>query len=241
MRSDHHWMTLHRVRFPEPVAALESSFARPDGPECWRFCPGHNLGENKLPTWRSDTWCAFGIYEDRAAAQMVFDAPDNHFPALAETVESWHALAVPIQHRGDVNWRGQVQSDCAVRPADEDFPGILAVMTSASFNDPTNPGELPRISRFAVKVSEAIEFLGQQPGNLRRAVFNGGFDGLEGFTLTLWESDETMLKAAYHSGHHRMLMDESRDGSTFDRSSFTRLRIVDSRGSWSGDPLELAA
>jgi heme-degrading monooxygenase HmoA len=113
-------------------------------------------------------------------------------------------------------------------------------VTSASFNDPANPEELPRISRFAVKVSEAIAFLGAQPGNLRHGVFNGGFDGREGFTLTLWDSDDAMLKAAYHSGHHRKLMDESRDGSTFDRSSFTRLRILQSSGSWDGDPLAAA-
>jgi hypothetical protein len=50
-----------------------------------------------------------------------------------------------------------------------------------------------------------------------------------------------MLRAAYHSGHHRTLMDESRDGSIFDRSSFTRLRLLQTRGSWSGDPLKTAA
>lgn len=237
MNDKHHWITLHRVRFPAPIAALEHRFDRPDGPECWRFCPSHNLGDNRLPTWRSDTWCGFGIHEDEASARSMFETAEEAFPALQDGLELWHALAIPVQHRGEVNWRGEVQSDSAIQPSSDEVPGTLAVMTSASFNDPKNPDELPRISRFAVKVSEAIEFLGEQPGNIRRAVFNGGFDGLEGFTLTLWESDDAMLRAAYHSGHHRTLMDESRDGSTFDRSSFTRLRIVDSRGSWSGDPL----
>ena len=234
--SEHHWITLHRVRFPQPVAALERSFARPEEPECWRFCPGHQLGENKLPTWNSDIWCEFGIHTSRFSAEAMFEAPEEAMPAFAEAVETWHALAVPVQHRGQVNWRGVVENNCAIRPCCEDPQGPLAVMTSASFDDPKNPDELPRISRFAVKVSEAIEFLGAQPGNLRRDVFNGGFDGIEGFTLTLWESDKAMLKAAYHSGHHRKLIDESRDGSTFDRSSFTRLRIIDSHGSWSGPP-----
>ena len=241
MSDSHDWITLHRVRFPDPVAALDHDFPPAQGPECWRFCPSHVLGDNNLPTWRSDVWCGFAIHADRASAQAMFDAPDRYFPALAEGVEQWHALAVPVQHRGAVNWRGMVQTDSAIRPSTAEHAGTLAVMTSASFDDPKNPDEIPRISRFAVKVSEAVHFLGQQPGNLRHDVFNGGFDGLEGFTLTLWQSDDAMLRAAYHSGHHRKLMDESRDGSTFDRSSFTRLRIIGSHGSWSGDPLKDAA
>lgn len=241
MSSQHHWITLHRIKFPKPVAALERAFETPEGPECWRFAPGHNLGDNNLPTWTADTWCGMGIFDTKEAAQAMFDDPATAFPACSEAVEQWHALALPVQHRGEVNWRGNVESNCAIKSAPEDPEGPLIVITSAGFDDPGNPRELPRISRFVVKVSEAIEFLGAQPGNLRRAVFNGGFDGKEGFTLSLWESDDAMLKAAYQSGHHRTLMDETRDGSVFDRSSFTRLRILDSKGSWFGNPLTAVA
>ncbi|MEM6579536.1 MAG: hypothetical protein AAF678_13690 [Pseudomonadota bacterium] len=237
----HHWITLHRVRFPQPIAALERSFERPDGPECWRFCPGHAVGADNLPTWVSDTWCGFGIHDTECAARSFFAAAEQRIAACADGVEMWHALAVPVQHRGAVNWRGSVETDGAIKSADADVQGPLAIVTTAGFEDPKDPTSLPRISRFVVKVSEAIAFRGAQPGNLRCAVFNGGFDGREGLTLTLWKSDDAMLRAAYHSGHHRNLMDESRDGSVFDRSSFSRLRIIDSRGSWDGDPLRDAA
>ncbi len=43
--------------------------------------------------------------------------------------------------------------------------------------------------------------------------------------------------AAYAAGEHRSRMDQSRDGSVFDYSSFTRARIVAANGSWDGDPL----
>ena len=241
MHSEHDWITLHRVRFAQPVSAVEHIFDAPQGPDCWRFCVQHTLGQDNLPTWKSDVWAALGIWPDRATAEQMMADPVAAMPAMGEALEAWHALAIPVQHRGEVRWRGVVEKDCAIRPCSEDIEAPLAVVTSASFDDPKNPAESPRISRFAVKVSEAIEFLGQQPGNLRRAVFNGGFDGREGFTLTLWESDDAMLKAAYHSGHHRTLIDESRDGSIFDRSSFTRLRIVQTHGSWSGDPLKTVA
>lgn len=235
---DHHWITLHRVRFPVAVAARERFFPAVQGTDCWRFCVRHTMGDNDLPTWTSDIWCGMGIWNNRAQAEDMMDDPVDAMPALGEAVESWHGLALPIQHRGEVRWRGELERDCAITPSETDPQGPLAVITSASFDDPTNPDEIPRMSRFAVKVAEAIDFLGQQPGNLRRDVFNGGFDGREGFTLSLWETDEAMQKAAYHSGHHRALMDESRGGSLFDRSSFTRLRILSSEGSWDGDPLE---
>ena len=235
------WITLHRVRFSKEVNAREHVFKTVQDADCWRFCVSHTLGDNGLPTWISDTWCGMGIWKSRAAAEAMMNDPFAAMPQMHDAVEAWHALALPVQHRGEVRWRGVLQSNSAIVPAEEDPEGQLAVITSASFDDPTNPDEIPRMSRFAIKVAEAIEFLGQQAGNLRRGVFNGGFDGREGFTLSLWESDDAMLKAAYHSGHHRKLMDESRDGSLFDRSSFTRLRILESYGSWDGDPLSRAA
>lgn len=237
----HHWITLHRVRFPDVISARDRVFPPVENADCWRFCVRHTMGENDLPTWTSDIWCGMGIWNSRAEAEAMLDDPVGAMPALGEAVEAWHALALPVQHRGEVRWRGTLESNCAIAPRKKDPRGQLAVITSASFDDPTNPEEIPRMSRFAVKVVEAIDFLGEQPGNLRRDVFNGGFDGREGFTLSLWDSDDAMLKAAYHSGHHRNLMDESRDGSLFDRSSFTRLRILRNTGSWDGDPLEAVA
>ena len=238
---EHHWVTLHRIRFAAPVFAPDASFDVPKGPICWRFCPSHTIGENNLPTWRSDIWCAMGIHASRSAAEEFYSAPQEHLGFLADAQEDWHALLVPVQHRGDVNWRGTVESNSAIAPAPEDVPGALAVITSAGYDDPANPDELPRISRFVVKVREAMDFLSDQPGNLAHGVFNGGFDGKEGFTLTLWDSDDAMLRAAYHSGHHRTLMDESRDGSLFDRSSFTRLRVQATKGNWPDCKLGRAA
>jgi len=45
------------------------------------------------------------------------------------------------------------------------------------------------------------------------------------------------MAAAYKAGTHRAQMDLHEQEGLFDRSSFTRLAIVDSRGSWDGDPL----
>ena len=51
-----------------------------------------------------------------------------------------------------------------------------------------------------------------------------------------------MLEAACRPGRHRTQMDHQRDVGHFDRSSFTRTRIIASKGAWDGgDPvLEIA-
>jgi hypothetical protein len=232
----HQWISLHRVRFPSAISALERKFSAPSLPECWRFCPSLLVGEDDLPTYKSDIWGGLGIYDDRSAAEAMVSAAEQHLPFLSETVEQWHALLLPFAHRGAVNWRGTVQDGVAIRTASEKPEGPLAVITSAGFNS-LGRDQYPRFARFNRGIQDVIKFYGQAAGNLRRDVFAGEFDRRDSFTVTLWRDDKAMLHAAYHEGSHRTLMDQSRDGSFFDRSSFTRARLIASSGSWDGNPL----
>jgi hypothetical protein len=94
---------------------------------------------------------------------------------------------------------------------------------------------LPRIKRFVTGVIEVLDAYGAQASNLRRAAFRGGFDGRDGFTLSLWRSDEGMRQAVYHPGTHRTRIDEDKAGLLSDRTSFTRLRPIRSWGDWDGE------
>lgn len=229
----HHWLTLHRVRFPGRVSARDSTFAAPAGAECWRFCPGHDRDERGVPSWTSDVWGGLGIYDDRAEAEAVMSNPEAHLPWLTEAEEAWHALAIPVAHHGEVNWRGTIQSDTALRCGRLAAEGPMVVVTTAGFSS-RDPSQLPRIASFMQGVSDVMDFYGTLPGNICRDVFNGGFDGLDGFTLSIWRDDKAMISGAYKPGRHKTLMDESRDGSVMDRSSFTRARIVRGQGTWDG-------
>jgi hypothetical protein len=232
----HQWISLHRVRFPSAISALERNFSVPSLPECWRFCPSLLVGEDDLPTYKSDTWGGLGIYDDRNAAEAMVSAAEQHLPFLSETVEQWHALLLPFAHRGAVNWRGTVQDRIAIRTTSQKPEGPLVVITSAGFNS-LRPDQRPRFVRFNRGIQDVIKFYSQVEGNLRRDVFVGEFDRRDSFTVTLWRNDKAMLQGAYHDGTHRTLMDQSRDGSFFDRSSFTRARLISSSGSWDGNPL----
>jgi hypothetical protein len=155
-------------------------------------------------------------------------------PWLEETVASWHCLSIPVSHRGTVNWRGYLQKGDAVHAAHSDPAGPLIVLTSAGFVS-RDAATLPRIKRFVAGVVEVMDAYGTNASNLRRAAFRGGFDGRDGFTMSLWHSDEGMLKAAYQPGAHRTRIDEDKAGLLSDRTSFTRLRVIRSWGDWDGE------
>jgi hypothetical protein len=52
--------------------------------------------------------------------------------------------------------------------------------------------------------------------------------------VSVWRSDEDMLRASYRTGVHRTYIDGHKTSSDFDRSSFARFRILDSSGKWNG-------
>lgn len=232
---DHDWITLYRVRFAAPIAARDRSFPALLGPAVWRFCPQHSSGADGLTTLTSEIWGGLGIWDSRADAEAMLCDPGAAMPWLVDAVAAWHCLAIPVSHRGKVNWRGHVEDGTAVRPAPADPGGPLVVVTTAGFLS-REEWMLPRIRLFVEGVSEVMAWYGALPSNLRNDVFNGP-DGREGFTCSLWRSDEAMREAAYRDGRHRARMEQSRAGLMFDHSSFTRLRALHSHGDWNGDPI----
>ena len=42
--ADHHWISLHHVRFPSAISALERAFPVPTLPEFWQFYPNLHIG-----------------------------------------------------------------------------------------------------------------------------------------------------------------------------------------------------
>jgi hypothetical protein len=236
---EHDWLTVHRVRFRDALNGNGNPLPGPSGADAWRFYPDSGSGPDGLRTNISDIWGGLGIYASELAARAVFEAPADHLPYLVDAVESWHALVVPYAHRGEVNWRGLVQDGTALNVGD-DLGGPLLILTSAGYDNP-GPDDLPRIREFVRGVDDVVAFYATLPSNVRRAVFSGArVDGHDGATLSLWSDDPSMLAAAYHPGIHRERMDRQKKTGMFDRSSFTRGRILGSRGSWDGvDPVAL--
>ena len=233
----HDWIVFHRVRFAKPIDGNGLPFPGPARAEAWRFYPASPLNSDGMRTNISDVWGGFGIYSSRHEAQEVLDSPQIHLSFLYDTVEAYHALVVPYSHRGKVNWRGSVKENDTFLTASADPSGPLVVFTSAGYENP-GPSDLPRIANFLREVDRVQDYYGTLPDNIRRAVFSGaGVDGHDGVTVSIWRSDAAMMQAAYKPGHHRDQMNYQNEVGHFDRSSFTRARIVASNGAWDGgDP-----
>ncbi|MEP3334265.1 hypothetical protein [Sedimentitalea sp.] len=234
----HEWLVFHRVRFSKPINGNNNPFPGPKLAKCWRFYPASPLNADGMRTNISEEWGGFGIYQSRHDAETVFESPEDHLLFLGDSVESYHAMIVPYSHRGEVNWRGTVTQDSSFITAPADPGGALVVFTSAGYNNP-GPKDALRIAKFLRAVDKVQDYYGTLPDNIRRAVFSGaGVDGHDGITVSIWRSDAAMMKAAYKPGYHRDQMNYQNEAGHFDRSSFTRARIVSSKGSWDGgDPI----
>lgn len=132
--NDHDWITFHRVQFAQAVSATERSFPPVPGAALWRFGPQPTLSPDGVLSPLSEIWGGFSIWPSRAEAEAMMADPAAAMPWLSETAAAWHCLAVPFAHRGEVNWRGIVESGTAIRPAATDPGGPLAIITSAGFN-----------------------------------------------------------------------------------------------------------
>lgn len=236
---NHDWITFHRVQFPHLTSPIERRFPSAQGVKLWRFGPEPTLGADGNLVPGSEIWGGFSLWSSRAEAEDMISDPIAAMPWLSDTAAAWHCLAVPVLHRGEVNWRGTVESGTAIRPAATDPGGQLAIMTSAGF-DVVNPQTMPRIMNFLYRFKETMDWFLSQPSNLRSSFFSATHEGRDGVTFSLWTSDEAMMQSAYHPGKHRDRIDDDRAGLMSDRTSFTRLRVLKSHGDWDGDPFGMA-
>ena len=234
------WLTIHRVTFDEERDANVSG--APNGPELasvWRFGPNAPLGENGLRTGVAQEWGGVGFYHSRKDAEAVVAAPDEHLDFLGDTTEGWHALAGVIAHRGEVDWSKETEPHPTLTPLKSDPGGVMAVITSAGYLS-RDASQLDRIRDFLKKVEEVVEFYGTLEANVVRTLFNT-VGTKEGMTFSVWNSDKGMIASAYKPGLHSEYMAQHNQSPMFDRSSFTRLRLFASNGSWDGiDPREAA-
>jgi hypothetical protein len=162
-------------------------------------------------------------------------APEAIFPFVAKAAESWHVLLLPYTHRGAVNWRGKVEVGSAIRTG-PDPGGPLVVITTAGY-DAMGPEDMPRMTAFLRRVPLTKDFIEKAEGNVRTAIY-ASCDDRDGITFTLWASDAAMVAAAYGAGAHHTQLLHHRVEPLFDRSSFTRARVIRSCGNWDGsDPV----
>lgn len=233
-------MTFHRFHFGEARKAREWRPAAPQTAAHWLCGPARPVGISKLINGVSPIWFGLGFYRDLSEAEKILVAHADHLPDCAQAKEAWHALLIPISHKGETNWFGEIASTSIIRPVATDPGGPLVVLTSAGYQ--VLPPEqltldLPRRLDFIANVDRVLEWFASVPGNLARENYEVGKPTTDGLTFSLWESDSDMMRAAYQAGPHRTQLERLRTERIADRTSFTRARVARRIGTWQGSPL----
>jgi len=235
------WATLHWLRFAEirTPETLELSM-QPAGAASWKIGSDGPIGPDgmRLP---SEVWCALGLYPDRIHAEAALAEPGRFMPFLGDTTEAWHALLLPLVHRGECNHLDRETPGLMLHPHEGDPGGPLIVLTTAGFI--LGPDlDINRVIDFRRNVDQVREAVSAAEGNLARQVFTPHTRGDDGVTMTVWRDDASMSAFAYRPGEHRERIERYKREQTCDRTSFTRLRPVRTSGNWEGrDPVEAAA
>ncbi len=219
--------------------ADDGALPGPTAAKAWRYGPHAPLGKGPARTGIANEWGFVGFYENRSDAEQVLAEPERNLPFLSDTAEHWHALAAVISHRGKVDWSTKDEPHPEPKPLEADPGGVLAVVTSAGYGK-IDESQFARIRNFQEKVDHVIDYFGTLDANIARSLFTAT-EARQGMTFSVWRSDATMATSAYRSGVHAEYIQQHKKESLFDYSSFTRLRLLDSCGSWDGiDPREAA-
>jgi len=243
-KTSNDWLVIYRVRFSKVIDSAITVFEPPKDADIWRFGPENvSLDEHGLPVYRSSVWGGFGSYKDYETAEKAALEPTTTIPFIKSAEEVWSALLVPASHKGDVNWRGEVESSSAIQVNNATVDhitadGYLVVITSAGFNS-QEITELPRIANFTTSSEKVRKDFEQQKGNIRSSIFYAMHDLMDGITITLWDNLEAMRRAAYGAGFHGDLIKSHQQSALADRISNTRAHVILSQGSWDGtNPLQ---
>lgn len=225
--------TVHLLRFTRITTPEELALARvPAGSLSWKIGPGGQVGPDgrRLP---SDTWAAVGLFAGQAEAEHAFRNKEEFMPFLFGTAESWHLLLRPFRHHGECNHIDRETPGELFEACEECSGGPLVVVTTAGYEFGFE-ANMDRVVAFRHKVDHVGAWMKDLEGCLFSRAFTPHTVGYDGFTVSVWLSDEAMLNASYRAGLHRNYLDGHKVASDFDRSSFTRFRILDSSGKWNG-------
>jgi hypothetical protein len=188
----------------------------------------------------ADVWAAVGLFADEPSARAGFDAGEAAIPWATDAVEVWTGLCQPYSHRGEVDFLGSTEPGGTFVAGDPPADGeSFAVLTSVGWNFGAPDFDLGRAIDFGEGVTEVRGSMSGTDGMHSQQAFTVPGFAADGFTLTFWRDDAAMRAFAYRPGVHKAQMDRYKEIHNADRTSFTRLRVLEQSGTWFGtDPLD---
>jgi len=233
--SDDRYVSVHLARMKEITTLPSCGSVPPAGePASWLLGADEGLHGSDFSSQRSTVFVAVGTHHTEASARACASGPVAEF---ADASETWSAALQPTRSHGSCNWVDGGHFDAA----GQGTTGPIAVMTSVGWD--IGPEFRPeRATSFAAGVGRVRTVMWSEPvaGMTSGQAFT--FPGMlthDGITFTTWRDEAAAGAFAYRPGAHKTERDQVRVDETADRTSFTRLRPIETHGTWSGtDPLE---
>ncbi len=136
------------------------------------------------------------------------------------------------RHKGELNW---CHPDASVPAFDttghSPEPGPMVTLTS--FGRPKSADAFKRFATMMFGITEDVSKARGLSANLQ--VFPDGGE-LDGCTFSLWASERAALDWAYKGHQHLAALREQHSTPMAQRTSFTRLSVMEASGSWGGVP-----
>jgi len=228
----HQWLTIHLARFATAKAPGELDHTGPDTAAAWRVGPDGQTGADGMRSPTSDIWGGLGFYHRKDDAAAAMPTRSTPIAMSSGAQESWHAMLAVVTHRGDLDLSTMNAPHPRLVPSGETMTGPIAVMTSAGYTD-YDTDDLPRHRAFLAGVEKVREYYAGLPGNLLRQIINPLMTP-NGCTISVWADSAQMVRAAYKNGVHKDMLDRHKAAPFVDRTSFTRLAILQTSGTWNG-------
>lgn len=227
-------VTVHMARFDDAVTLAELPAEDGESQSFWRLGSDDMGSGQRIGSRTAREWCLLGLHRTEESAREAVQ-PSHAGPSMLDgAAERWVALLQPYSHRGETNWSSEPLFAAGNRRSHD---GPFVVMTTVGF-DPALDPRFERTRAFIHGTAAVRASFADTPGLQAAHVFWFGQTWTDPFTLTVWETDDALRPPVYEPGEHRTRMDDYHHNQTADRSSFTRLRVLESRGTWNdGRPL----
>ena len=175
-----------------------------------------------------------GLHEDLGSAERFLA---ERAAWLDEAREVWRGILEPFRHHGAANYLDPAHPGRlfgSMMPANLVDGPVVALTTSG-----WNLGEgldMTRVREFGAGVLAVRASMTGVPGlRSQQSFFFPGVLECDPITLTFWRDEASIRAFAYGQGSHRRHLDRHRAEGLADRTSFTRLRVLSSTGTWYGD------
>ena len=232
--------TLQIVRFAELASVGDIDTTCPGGsPAFWAV--GFDGRDAKTDARKATAfwWCGFGVHSDEASARAALVAGALERGTDRTVLTSWTALLQPFSQRGAMNWLDRDNPGPVFAAAADDAAGgappvdePIVVITTVGHNFGRG-FKLSRALEFGRAVDRVYDAMSSStPAGLRfRRVFTFPDYRIDPITVTWWDDAASMRAFAYRPGAHKTELDRVPTADLADRTSFTRLRVVEAIGS----------